>query len=170
MICDAFDCCGKGSVVAKFGFHSVLGLGNGGVVRSAAAATISRSIRVRERVSTFDIRRKERGKGRFRMTIGSRWKGVGFSHQFAARLDWKRFHRCCVVRNSAATLNPRLQRRGLSSPIPGGALSDLGARSAARVSGRFGSQRSNVSIRVDKHARGRGLRADEREFARVGAV
>ena len=56
------------------------------------------------------------------------------------------------------------------SPIPGGALSDLGARSAARVGERFGSQRSNVSISVHEHARGRGLRADESEFARVSAV
>src|SRR5260370_30492736 len=56
------------------------------------------------------------------------------------------------------------------SPIPGGALSDLGARSAARVGERFGSQRSNVSISVHEHARGRGLRADESEFARVSTV
>ena len=42
--------------------------------------------------------------------------------------------------------------------------------SAARVGKRFGSKRSNGSISVHEHARGRGLRADESEFARVGAV
>ena len=48
--------------------------------------------------------------------------------------------------------------------------SDLVARSAARVGERFGSQRSNWSISVHEHARGRGLRADESEFARVSTV
>jgi hypothetical protein len=42
--------------------------------------------------------------------------------------------------------------------------------SAARVGERFGSQRSNGSISVHEHARGRGLRADESEFARISTV
>ena len=46
----------------------------------------------------------------------------------------------------------------------------LGAGSDGRVGKGSGSKRSNGSIRVQKHARGCGLRADESEFARLGAV
>src|SRR6266496_3665204 len=42
--------------------------------------------------------------------------------------------------------------------------------SPARSGKRFGSQRSNGAISIHKDARGRGLRADESEFARVGTV
>jgi hypothetical protein len=51
-----------------------------------------------------------------------------------------------------------------------GALSDLGARSAARLGERFGSQRSNGSIGVYEHTRRSGLRANESEFARVSTI
>ena len=47
---------------------------------------------------------------------------------------------------------------------------NLDARSAARVDERLGSQQPNVPISVNEHPRGRGLRADESEFARVNAV
>jgi hypothetical protein len=41
---------------------------------------------------------------------------------------------------------------------------------AQRATRGAGSQRSNVSMCVDEHARGCGFRADESEFARVSAV
>src|SRR5882757_7982389 len=63
-----------------------------------------------------------------------------------------------------------LPNRTSGSPIPGGALSDFRASLATRVGERFGSQRSNVSISVHEYARGRGLRVDQSEFARVSTV
>ena len=68
--------------------------------------------------------------------------------------------------NFGTATEPRLRAVRILAVL----LNDLGARSAARVGERFGSQRSNGSISVHEHARGRGLRADESEFARVSTV
>src|SRR5438093_880425 len=73
-------------------------------------------------------------------------------------------------RSPAGTTARNPNVRSFTVIIPGRALSDLGARSAARVGERFRSQRSNISISVHEHARGRGLRADEGEFAGVSTV